>query len=118
VIATSVIGIAVAFLIIRYEFPWRNLSYLAMLPMILPPLVGVLGFVSSRPRRTVNVLLMTGSAGDADQLHVRMQGVLLVETLHLFPFMTPASSTRFPRWIPRRGSRAGHGANAGGDSGT
>lgn len=44
VITTSVIGIAVAFLIIRYEFPYRNLfAYLTMLPMILPPLVGVLG---------------------------------------------------------------------------
>src|SRR5437016_6427662 len=46
VVTTSVIGIAVAFLIIRFEFPYRNLfSYLTMLPMILPPLVGVLGFV-------------------------------------------------------------------------
>src|SRR5258706_4541265 len=37
VIATSVIGIAVAFVIVRYEFPCVNLfSYLTMLPMILP----------------------------------------------------------------------------------
>src|SRR5258706_1643335 len=37
VITTSVIGIAVAFLIVRFEFPGRNLfSYLSMLPMILP----------------------------------------------------------------------------------
>src|SRR6266851_2866474 len=91
VIATSVIGIAVAFLIIRYEFPWRNLfSYLAMLPMILPPLVGVLGFVFILGRAgTVNVLLMDWF----DMLHpvnfmYGTHGVLLVETLHLFPFMT------------------------------
>jgi iron(III) transport system permease protein len=91
VITTSVIGIAVAFLIIRYEFPYRNLfSYLTMLPMILPPLVGVLGFVFILGRAgTVNVLLMDWF----DMLHpvnfmYGMHGVLLVETLHLFPLMT------------------------------
>src|SRR5574341_545636 len=60
VITTSVIGIAVAFLIIRYDFPYRNrFAYLTMLPMILPPLVGVLGFVFILGRAgTVNVWLM------------------------------------------------------------
>jgi iron(III) transport system permease protein len=91
VITTSVIGVAVAFLIIRFEFPGRNLfAYLTMLPMILPPLVGVLGFVFILGRAgTVNVWLM-------DWLHLDhpinfmygMQGVLLVETVHLFPLMT------------------------------
>ena len=59
VITTSVIGIAVAFLIIRYEFPYRNLfAYLTMLPMILPPLVGVLSFIFILGRAgTVNMLL-------------------------------------------------------------
>ena len=91
VVTTSVIGIAVAFLIVRYDFPWRNLfAYLTMLPLILPPLVGVLGFVFILGRAgTVNVWLM-------DWLHLErpinfmygMQGVLLVETVHLFPLMT------------------------------
>ncbi len=74
VITTSVIGIAVAFLLIRYDFPGRNLfSYLTMLPMILPPLVGVLGFVFILGRAgTVNVLLMDWFGMEhADQLHVR-----------------------------------------------
>jgi len=91
VLTTSVIGIGVAFLIIRYEFPYRNLfGYLTMLPMILPPLVGVLGFVFILGRAgTVNILLMDWF----DMLHpinfmYGMHGVLLVETLHLFPFMT------------------------------
>jgi iron(III) transport system permease protein len=91
VITTSIIGIAVAVLIVRYEFPYRNLfAYLTMLPMILPPLVGVLGFVFILGRAgTVNVLLMDWF----DLTHpinfmYGMHGVLLVETLHLFPFMT------------------------------
>ncbi|MGH7413402.1 MAG: iron ABC transporter permease, partial [Candidatus Rokuibacteriota bacterium] len=45
VICASVLGIAVAFLLVRYDFAGRNLfSYLTMLPIISPPLVGVLGF--------------------------------------------------------------------------
>ena len=91
VITTSVIGIAVAFLIIRYEFPYRNLfSYLTMLPMILPPLVGVLGFVFILGRAgTVNILLMDwfGLEHPVNFMY-GLQGILLVETVHLFPLMT------------------------------
>ena len=91
VVTTSVIGIAVAYLIIRFEFPGRNLfSYLTMLPIILPPLVGVLGFVYILGRAgTVNVLLMDwlGLEQPVNFLY-GVQGVLLVETVHLFPLMT------------------------------
>ena len=45
VITTSVLGIAIAFLLLRYDFPGRRLfSYLTIIPMIMPPLVGVMGF--------------------------------------------------------------------------
>ena len=91
VITTSVLGIAVAFLIMRYEFPYRNLfSYLTMLPMILPPLVGVLGFVFILGRAgTVNVILQDWFGMEKPiNFMYGMQGVLLVETLHLFPMMT------------------------------
>jgi iron(III) transport system permease protein len=91
VVTTSVIGVGVAFLIVRYEFPGRNLfSYLTMLPMILPPLVGVLGFVFILGRAgTVNVILMDwfGMHKPINFMY-GMQGVLLVETVHLFPLMT------------------------------
>src|SRR3990172_2597510 len=91
VITTSVVGIVVAFLLIRYEFPFRNLfSYLTLIPIISPPLVGVLGFVFILGRAgTVNVFLM-------DYFDVLkpinfvygLHGVLIVETLHLFPMIT------------------------------
>ena len=91
VLTTSAIGIAVAFLIIRFEFPGRNLfAFLTMLPMSLPPLVGVLGFVFILGRAgTVNVLLHDwfGVTTPVNFMY-GMHGVLLVETLHLFPFMT------------------------------
>ena len=91
VLSTSVIGIAVAFLIVRYDFPYRNLfSYLTMLPMILPPLVGVLGFVFILGRAgTLNVILMDwfGIEHPVNFMY-GVHGVLLVETVHLFPMMT------------------------------
>jgi iron(III) transport system permease protein len=91
VITTSVVGIAVAFLLVRYEFPYRNtFSYLTMLPMILPPLVGVLGFVFILGRAgTVNVILMDwfGLEHPINFMY-GVHGVLLVETVHLFPLMT------------------------------
>ena len=91
VVTTSVVGIAVAYLILRYEFPYRNLfSYLTMLPMILPPLVGVLGFVFILGRAgTVNILLMDWFGVQTPiNFMYGVQGVLLVETVHLFPMMT------------------------------
>ncbi|MGE5639929.1 MAG: ABC transporter permease [Clostridia bacterium] len=91
VATTSVVGIAVAFLIVRCDFPYRNaFSYLTMLPMILPPLVGVLGFVFILGRAgTVNVILQdTFGLEHPINFMYGVQGVLLVETVHLFPMMT------------------------------
>ena len=91
VITTSILGIAIAFLLLRYDFPGRNLfSYLTIIPMIMPPLVGVMGFVFILGRAgTVNVLLMDylGFTKPINFMY-GVQGVLLVETLHLFPLMT------------------------------
>src|SRR5206468_12863576 len=60
VAASSVIGITVAFLLVRYDFRRRRLfSYLTLIPIISPPLVGTLGFTFILGRaRSINVLLM------------------------------------------------------------
>ncbi|MCE5334584.1 MAG: iron ABC transporter permease [Desulfobacteraceae bacterium] len=91
VITTSLIGIPFAFLLLRYEFPGRGLfSYLSIIPMIMPPLVGVMGFVFIMGRAgTVNVILMDylGFAKPVNFMY-GIHGVLIVETLHLFPLMT------------------------------
>jgi iron(III) transport system permease protein len=91
VAVTSALGVTIAFLLVRYDFAGRNLfSYLTLIPIISPPLVGVLGFTFILGRAgTVNVLL-------ADWLDVSrpinfiygLHGVLLVESLHLFPMIT------------------------------
>ncbi|MGG1442518.1 iron ABC transporter permease [Brevibacillus laterosporus] len=45
VITCGIVGISLAFLLERYDFPGRKiLSVLAMVPMALPPLIGVLSF--------------------------------------------------------------------------
>src|SRR5262245_14260291 len=91
VAASSVIGIAVAFLLVRFDFRGRGLfGYLTLIPIISPPLVGVLGFTFILGRAgTVNVLLhdwfdVTRPINFVYGVH----GVLLVETLHLFPMIT------------------------------
>ncbi len=91
VVCTSVVGFAVAFLLVRFDFRGRGLfGYLTLLPIISPPLVGVLGFTFILGRAgTVNVLLhdwfdVTRPINFVYGVH----GVLLVETLHLFPMIT------------------------------
>ncbi len=91
VVTTSIIGISIAFLLLRFEFPGRNLfSYLTIIPMVMPPLVGVMGFVFIMGRAgTVNVILMDylGFSKPINFMY-GIHGVLVVETLHLFPLMT------------------------------
>ena len=85
------LGIAIAFLLLRYEFPGRKLfSYLTIIPMIMPPLVGVMGFTFILGRAgTVNVILQDYLASSKPvNFMYGVHGVLLVETLHLFPLMT------------------------------
>ena len=91
VVSTSVLGIGIAFLLVRYEFWGRDLfSYLTLIPIISPPLVGVLGFVFILGRAgTVNVLLMDHfDLLNPINFMYGLHGVLLVETLHLFPMIT------------------------------
>lgn len=91
VVTTSLIGVTFAFLLLRYEFPGRRLfSYLSIVPMIMPPLVGVMGFVFILGRAgTVNILLMDflGFSRPINFMY-GIHGILIVETLHLFPLMT------------------------------
>src|SRR5436309_14205387 len=91
VAATSVLGFAVAMLLVRYDFVGRSLfSNLTLIPIVSPPLVGVLGFTFILGRAgTVNVLLMDWfDLLTPINFVYGVHGVLLVETLHLFPMIT------------------------------
>ncbi|HOU61455.1 MAG TPA: iron ABC transporter permease [Rectinema sp.] len=105
VITTSIIGFTVAYLLVRFDFPGRNLfSFLTTVPIVMPPLVGVLGFIFILGRGgTVNELLYQLAEGlekswpfMSNWLYNHLpfnfiygwHGLLLVETCHLFPFIT------------------------------
>src|SRR5262245_9591867 len=91
VAATSVLGFAIAMLLVRYDFVGRSLfSNLTLIPIVAPPLVGVLGFTFILGRAgTVNVLLMDWfDLMTPINFVYGVHGVLLVETLHLFPMIT------------------------------
>jgi iron(III) transport system permease protein len=90
VATSSILGYAIAFLLVRFDFRGRDLfGYLALIPIISPPLVGVLGFTFILGRAgTVNVLLMdTFDMAKPLNFVYGLHGVLLVETLHLFPMI-------------------------------
>ena len=91
VVTTSILGFAIALLLVRYDFAARNFfSYLTLIPIISPPLVGVLGvtFILGRAG-TVNVLLHDWlDVAKPVNFVYGLHGVLLVETLHLFPMIT------------------------------
>ncbi len=91
VAGTSVLGFLAAFFLVRYDFPGRALfSYLTLLPVIMPPLVGMMGLVFVLGRAgTINVLLMDylGLAKPINFIY-GWHGVLLAMILHYFPLIT------------------------------
>jgi iron(III) transport system permease protein len=91
VATTSLLGFTIAFLLVRCDFRGRDLfGYLTLIPIVSPPLVGVLGFTFILGRAgTVNVLLMDAfDLAKPFNFVYGVHGVLLVETLHLFPMIT------------------------------
>jgi iron(III) transport system permease protein len=90
VATSSILGFALAFVLVRFDFRGRDLfSYLTLVPIISPPLVGVLGltFILGRAG-TVNVLLMDAfEMAKPLNFVYGLHGVLLVETLHLYPMI-------------------------------
>jgi iron(III) transport system permease protein len=77
----------------RVQFPGRGLAAsMMLLPMILPPFVGAIGFNTLFSRYgAVNQLLMqwgwVSASAPPDWLGNPFWGIILLETLHLFPIM-------------------------------
>ena len=91
VVGCMVIGFLAAFLLVRYDFPGRTtFGYLTLLPIIMPPLVGIMGLVFVLGRAgTVNVILMDyfGLQKPINFIY-GWHGVLLAMTMHYFPLIT------------------------------
>tara|TARA_Y100000588_G_scaffold374919_1_gene450659 strand:+ start:705 stop:2741 length:2037 start_codon:yes stop_codon:yes gene_type:complete len=91
-IATTLLSLPVAYLMIRYEFKGKSiLNGLILVPMVLPPFVGAIGMKQLFARfGSINLFLMKvgileqpidwfGGGG--------LLGVVILEVLHLYPIM-------------------------------
>jgi iron(III) transport system permease protein len=84
----SLIAVPLALLTVRYSFPGRGiLTSLGLLPLVIPPFVGAVAFQQILGRSgTVNLFLLE-RFGVTVPFMEGLWGVVLVQTLHYFPFI-------------------------------
>jgi iron(III) transport system permease protein len=84
----TLIGVPLALLTVRYRFPGRSLlGVLGVLPLVIPPFVGAVAFQQILGRSgTVNLFLLE-RFGVTIPFMDGLTGVVLVQTLHYFPFI-------------------------------
>ena len=88
VVIGSVIAVPLAVLTVRYRFPGRTLiGVLAVLPLVVPPFVGALAFQQILGRSGTVNLLLREHAGVTVPFMEGLPGVVLVQSLHYFPFI-------------------------------
>ncbi|HEU4341999.1 MAG TPA: iron ABC transporter permease [Candidatus Binatia bacterium] len=88
VVFGSLIALPLAYIIARYEFRGKILlQTLATLPLVVPPFVGAVAFQQILGRSgTVNLLLLQWF-DVAIPFMEGLNGIVLVQTLHFFPFI-------------------------------
>ncbi len=106
VVTTSLIGIPLAYIMVRYEFPLKSFfSILVLIPLIMPPFVGALGLYKILGysgvinlffynylhllKTPVNFLygeVLLFSIGETNKFYLPY-GIVLINTLHLYPLM-------------------------------
>ena len=84
----TLIAVPLALLSVRYRFPGRSLlGVLGVLPLVIPPFVGAVAFQQILGRSgTVNLFLLE-RFGVTVPFMEGLTGVVLVQTLHYFPFI-------------------------------
>jgi len=91
VITTSMIGIPLAYIMARFDIPFRSiLMTMFLMPLIVPPFVGALAFVFLLGNfGTLNLVLMDwlGLIDKPINFIYGFHGLLLLETIHLFPLV-------------------------------
>ena len=94
VAAGSVIALPLALLLARYDFPGRGLvQTLAVLPLVIPPFVGAVAFLQILGRSGIVNLLLLDTLGVTVPFMDGLAGVVLVQTLHYFPFIVVNTAT-------------------------
>jgi len=106
VITTSIIGIPLAYIMVRYDFPGKRFfSILILVPLIMPPFVGALGLYKILGiSGVINLLLVQYlgildkpinflygetflfALGPYDRVYLP-HGIVLINTLHLYPLV-------------------------------
>jgi len=88
-LATLLISLPMALLTVRYEFFGRKLlSGLLLVPLVLPPFVGAIGIRMVLGRfGPLTMMLGAGPAGIDWMGKYRLLGIILVESLGLYPIM-------------------------------
>ena len=84
----SLIAVPLALLTVRFSFPGRGiLTTLGLLPLVIPPFVGAVAFQQILGRSgTVNLFLLE-RFGVTVPFMEGLWGVIMVQTLHYFPFI-------------------------------
>lgn len=88
--ASLAVALPLAILGVRYDFPGRRFLGAAMLaPLVLPPFVGAIGMrlVLGRLGPLSVLLGLSGGSGFDWLGRFRLSGIILVETLHLYPIL-------------------------------
>lgn len=91
-VATTLLSLPIAYVMVRYEFPGRALANgLLLVPMVMPPFVGAIGMKQVFARfGSINQLLL-----HVGVIHAPVDwlggggfwGVVVMEVLHLYPIM-------------------------------
>lgn len=88
VIFGSLISLPLAFFTIKYDFKGRMLiQTLGVLPLVLPPYVGAVALQLVLGRSGVVNLLLLEWFGTSIPFMEGLRGVIIVQTLHYFPFI-------------------------------
>jgi len=84
----SLIAVPLALLTVRYSFPGRSLlTTLGLLPLVIPPFVGAVAFQQILGRSGMVNLFLLERFGVTVPFMEGLWGVVLVQTLHYFPFI-------------------------------
>ena len=88
VVFGSVVAVPLALLGVRYQFPGRTvLTALGLLPLVIPPFVGAVAFQQILGRSGLVNLVLLERFGVTVPFMDGLRGVILVQTLHYFPFI-------------------------------
>jgi len=84
----SLIAVPLALLTVRFSFPGRSLlTTLGLLPLVIPPFVGAVAFQQILGRSGTVNLFLAERFGFTVPFMDGLWGVIMVQTLHYFPFI-------------------------------